>query len=157
MDDLTLKWLHILSAIVLVGGGLGSAFHLLAASLQRKPSYAAAAAQNVLRSDAIFTGPSAVFQVASGIWLAHRLGLVLSTPWIAWSLALYAVAMGLWIPVVLLEIRMRRIARDAARRQGELPAQYWLSLVTWAALAAVGFIAFLGVLWLMTAKRFPWW
>lgn len=141
MDDLTLRWLHILSAIVLVGGGLGSAFHLLAASLQRQPSYAAAAAQNVLRSDMIFTGPTAVFQVVSGLWLAHRLGLAPSTPWIAWSLALYAVAMGLW---------------EATRQHRELPRQYWASLITWAGLAAVGFVAFLGVLWLMTAKRVPW-
>jgi len=155
MDYLTLKWLHILSAIVLVGGGFGSAFHLLAASLQREPSYAAAAAQNVLRSDVMFAGPSAMFQLASGLWLVDRLGLALSTPWIAWSLGLYGVAFGLWVPVIWLEMRMRRIAQEAAHRHEGLPRRYWASLGVWAVLAAVGFTAFLGILWLMTAKRLP--
>lgn len=158
MDDLTLtlKWLHILSAIVLVGGGFGSAFHLFAASLGREPSYAAAAARNVLLSDLMFTGPTALFQVAGGLWLAHRLGAAVSTPWIAWSLGLYAVAMGLWVPVVWLEFRMRRIAREAARQGSGLPRQYWASFAAWTGLALVGFAAFLGILWLMTAKRLPW-
>jgi uncharacterized membrane protein len=155
MEYLTLKWLHVLSATVLAGGGLGSAFHLVWSSWRREPAAAAAAAHNVLRSDALLAAPAGVFQVASGLWLMHQLKLPLSTPWIMWSLTLYGAAFACWIPVLWLEVRMRRVAREAASTGAALPRRYWTSFAWWALLGLAGFAAIGVIFWLMVVKRLP--
>ena len=120
-----LKWLHVLSGTLLVGGGFGSAFHLVLASYRRDPSEAAAAAHKILRFDGAVGAPTALFQVAGGLVLARQLELSLHGGWIAASLALFAVALAIWVPVIALEFRMRRLARDAARASAGLPRDYW--------------------------------
>ena len=156
MNVEVLKWLHVVSAIVLVGGGLGSAFHLFATSLGRKPQQVTEAARNVLRSDAAFTIPSAVFQLASGLWLADRLGVALQTPWLRWSLIFYAVVVAIWVPVIWLELRMRAISAEAAARSAALPRRYWACFLLWSGLGVVGFGLFAAIVWLMVLKTVPW-
>lgn len=155
MEYLTLKWLHVLSATVLFGGGLGSAFHLAWSTLRGEPQAAASAAHNVLRSDAILAAPAAVFQLVSGALLVQRLGVPWSTPWVAWSLALYFLSGACWVPVLWMEVRMRRLARAAHAGGGPLPRSYLTSFAWWAAFGAVGFAAIGAVFWLMVVKRLP--
>ena len=38
MEYLVAKWLHVLSSTILFGAGVGSAFHLFAASVGRNPA-----------------------------------------------------------------------------------------------------------------------
>jgi uncharacterized membrane protein len=155
MSHETLKWLHVLSATLLVGGGFGSAFHLLVASVRRRPDEAAAAAHGILRFDGIVGGPAFVFQLAGGFGLLPRLGLSPSADWVALSLTLYAAVLVVWIPVIALEFRMRRLAREAESARVRLPGAYWRSLACWMTLGAVGFAMFACVFWLMLFKRVP--
>ena len=78
MDYLVLKWVHVLSSTILFGAGVGSAFHLFAATLRRQVDGIATATRNVVLADWLFTVPSAIFQPASGLWLIHLMGLPLS-------------------------------------------------------------------------------
>jgi len=151
----TLKWLHVISAAVLVGGGLGSAFHLLASAMRRDARVVAATAANVLWSDALLTIPAAVFQAVSGWWMVRQAGLTWSAPWLLWSLVLYGASLALWLPVIALEVAQRNIARRAAAEGLPLPRSYWACLGLWAALGLVGFAGFLAALWLMLIKRLP--
>src|SRR6478735_9781163 len=105
MDYLLLKWVHVLSSTLLFGAGVGSAFHLFAATLRRRLPAVSGAARNVVLADWLLTTPAAIVQPLTGIWLAHTLGLPLSTPWIAWALALYALAIACWLPVVVIQLR----------------------------------------------------
>ena len=69
MDDLTAKWLHILSATLLFGAGVGSAFHPVLAVGTRDVHDIAATARHVIVQDWVFTATTAVFQPLSGFWL----------------------------------------------------------------------------------------
>ena len=156
MDYLLLKWIHILSSTVLFGAGIGSAFHLFAATLRRRTGAIAGSTRNVVLADWLLTTPTAVLQPLTGIALAHQLGLPYGTPWIAWSLALYGVAMACWIPVVAIQIRMEKAARHADVTGAPLPAAYDRMFRWWTGLGFAAFFAFLLIFWLMVAKTLPW-
>ena len=84
--------------------------------------------------------------------MAHMAGWPLATPWIAWSLALYVLTGALWLPVVVLQLRMARMAAAAARSGEALPAAYWRCARWWEALGYPAFAAMLVVFWLMVSK-----
>jgi uncharacterized membrane protein len=156
MDYLLLKWVHILSSTILFGAGVGSAFHLFAATLRRRVDGIATASRSVVLADWLLTTPSAILQPATGIWLVHKLGVPFSTPWVAWSLGLYAVAIACWLPVVWIQIRMRDIVAEADANGASLPASYDRLFHRWVLLGIAAFLAFLLVFWLMVAKQLPW-
>jgi uncharacterized membrane protein len=156
MDYLALKWVHVLSSTVLFGTGIGSAFYLLVSTLQRDARVVAAVARQVVWADALFTFTTAVLQPLTGLWLVHKMGLPLSTPWVAWSLWLYALAIACWLPVVWIQLRLRDMAIDAVARASVLPHGYWRLFQLWAALGFVAFFVFLLIFWLMVAKQLPW-
>jgi len=80
------------------------------------------------------------------------MGIPLSTRWVVWSFALYFLAGACWLPVVALQMRMRRVAREAADRGEPLPAQYRRDFRMWVALGIPAFVALVVVFWLMVAK-----
>lgn len=155
MEYLVAKWLHVLSSTLLFGAGVGSAFHLFSATLQRTPAGVATATRNVVMADWLLTTPSAVFQPASGLWLVHLMGLPLSTPWVAWSLALYGFAMACWLPVLWIQLRLRDLAATAVREGTALPRAYWRLFGWWTGLGFGGLFSFLFIFWLMAVKQVP--
>lgn len=152
MSYLLVKWIHVLSSTVLFGTGVGSAFYLLFASLRAEPRTVAAVAGLVVWADVVFTATTAILQPLTGLWLAHQAGWPLTRGWLAWSLALYAVAIACWLPVVGLQVRMRNAARAAARAGQPLPPGYWRDLKLWTALGVPAFFAFLALFYLMVVK-----
>lgn len=156
MDYLALKWVHILSSTILFGAGVGSAFHVFAASLRGDVGGIAGATRTVVLADWLLTTPTAILQPASGLWLVHLMGLPLSTPWVAWSLALYVLGGACWLPVLWLQIQMRDAAAVASRTGTPLPAAYWRWFRWWVGLGAVAFPAFVVIFWLMVTKQEPW-
>jgi uncharacterized membrane protein len=157
MDYLTVKWLHVLSSTVLFGTGIGSAFYLLAATWSRDTHAVAAVSRNVVVADWLFTATTVVFQPLSGFWLMHLAGgMPVTTPWIAWSLALYAFAVACWLPVVGIQLRLRKLSAQAAGQGAPLPAAYRRLFAWWVGLGFAAFAAFLLIFYLMVAKRLPW-
>ena len=156
MDYLLLKWIHVLSSTILFGAGVGSAFHLFAATLRRRVDGIATATRNVVIADWLLTTPTSILQPATGIWLVHKMGVPFSTPWVAWSLSLYGVAIACWVPVVVIQIRMRNVAAEADRTGAPVPAAYDRMFHQWVVLGFLAFFAFLLIFWLMVAKRLPW-
>jgi uncharacterized membrane protein len=152
MEYLIAKWLHILSSTVLFGTGIGSAFHMLLASLSRNPQACAVVVRQVVLADWLFTTTTIVFQPLSGLYLAHVAGYPLTTPWILWSFVLYLVAGACWLPVVWIQIRMRTLAQAAADGGTPLPPGYFRMLRWWTALGVPAFAALTVVFYLMVAK-----
>ncbi|MBL8288080.1 MAG: DUF2269 domain-containing protein [Rubrivivax sp.] len=151
------KWVHVLSSAVLFGTGIGSAWYLLLASLsaRRRAGDARALAEvahHVVLADLWFTATTVIVQPASGLVLVQLAGLPLSARWLAQSLALFALAVACWLPVVWLQIRLRALARQAVAAGVPLPAAYWRHFAAWVVLGFPAFFAFLGVFWLMVAK-----
>jgi uncharacterized membrane protein len=156
MDYLVLKWVHVLSSTILFGAGVGSAFHLFVSSLRREVDGMASATRNVVIADWLLTTPAAVLQPATGLWLVHEMGIPYATPWVAWSLALYAVAIACWLPVVWIQLRMRDVMAEAARAGGPVPPAYDRYFHCWVVLGFAAFFAFVSIFWLMVARRLPW-
>lgn len=151
-EYLVVKWLHILSSTLLFGTGIGSAFYLLVAVLQRDPRLVAGVARIVVIADWLFTATTVVAQPLTGLYLAHLAGMPLGTRWLAWSIALYAVAVACWLPVVWLQMRMRDLAADAVQRGAALSPAFTSCFRAWVALGVPALFAFVAVFWLMTAK-----
>lgn len=156
MDYLALKWVHILSSTILFGAGVGSAFHLFASTLRRRVDGIANGTRNVVLADWLLTTPAAVVQPATGFALVHQAGLPYGTPWVAWSIGLYAIAIACWLPVVAIQIRMRDIAIDADLRGAPVPSAFDRLFHLWTALGLAAFVAFLLIFWLMVTKKLPW-
>lgn len=152
MDYLTVKWLHILSSVLMVGTGFGSAFYMFFANRQSDVRTRAVVSRLVVRADTWFTTPAVIFQPLSGFWLIHAAGWPWNTPWILWALGLYAFAGACWLPVVWLQIRMARIAEASAATETALPAEYDRMARIWEKLGYPAFIAMLVVFYLMVAK-----
>ena len=149
---LTLKWLHILSSVVLVGTGLGSAYYMFFANRSRALAAQAVVTRLVVQADWWFTTPTVLLQPATGLAMVYLAGFPLSTPWIAASLALYAIAGLCWLPVVWLQIRMRALAQQAAEAGTPLAPLYWRYARWWEALGYPAFAAMVVVFYLMVAK-----
>ena len=150
-----LKTLHILSMVLLFGTGLGSAFYKWMADRSGNVAHIAVTNRHVVLADWIFTTPTVIFQPLSGLWMVHLLGLPLSTPWIAATLLLFAVAGVCWLPVVWLQIRMRSLSADAVARNMPLPQRYWHMARWWFWLGVPAFTAMVLVVALMVFKRIP--
>lgn len=146
------KLVHVLSSTVLFGTGIGSAFYMLFVSLTRNVQATAIVVRHVVIADALFTATTAIVQPVTGLYLVNLLGLPLGTFWIAGPLWLYGLAIVYWLPVVWMQIRMRDLARQAARERLPLPQTYWRFLKGWVALGAVALGAFLAIFYLMVFK-----
>ena len=149
---LLLKTLHILSSVVLVGTGLGSAFYLYCVNRCRNLPAQAVVARLVVLADWIFTTPAIILQPLTGVILLGIAGWPLSTPWIMWSVALYLLAGACWLPVVWLQIEMKRMAEQALANGTTLPSRYWRYALWWQRLGYPAFLAMLGVYFLMVNK-----
>ncbi len=149
---LLIKWLHVLSSVVLVGTGFGSAFYMFFGNRSGSVAAQAVISRLVVRADWWLTTPAAIFQPLSGIWLAHAAGWPLSTPWLALSMSLYVLAGACWLPVVWLQVQMARMAQAAAQDGTALPPEFQRHRRCWEGLGYPAFVAMLAVFYLMVAK-----
>lgn len=152
MSYLSLKYLHILSMVLLFGTGLGSAFYKWMADRSGNLAHIAVMNRHVVLADWLFTTPTVIFQPISGLWMVYLLHYPLTTPWIMLSLVLYALAGACWLPVVWLQIQMRRLSEHALATQTELPALYWRYARYWFWLGVPAFIAMILIVLLMVFK-----
>jgi uncharacterized membrane protein len=149
---LIVKWLHILSATILFGTGIGIAFFKWITDRGADVRAIRLASERTVLADWIFTTPAVIVQPLSGVAMAQLAGFPLASGWLAYSIALYALAGACWLPVVWLQIRMRALARLADDSGAPLPALYWAYARTWFWLGVPAFLALLAVYWLMVAK-----
>lgn len=149
---LCVKWLHILSSTVLFGTGMGTAFFMLMANLRKDVRAIAFATRTVVVADWCFTTPAVIFQPLSGLMLMHLTGVTLETGWLAAALALYVFAGTCWLPVVWMQIRMKRLAAEALFGGTDLPRAYWRLNTWWIILGSLAFPAVVAIFWLMVFR-----
>jgi uncharacterized membrane protein len=152
MDILVVKYLHILSSTLLFGTGIGTAFSLLMTSWARDAAVVAVVARYVVIADWLFTATTIVFQQISGFYLAHRMGIPWTTPWLYWSIVLFVIAASCWRPVVWLQMKLRDIAVEAAAKGDALSSGYAGYLGCWVALGIPALFSFLVIFYLMVSK-----
>lgn len=149
---LLIKCLHILSATVLFGTGIGIAFFKWITDRSGDIRAIRIVAERTVLADWLFTTPAVILQPITGLGLAYLAGYPMRTGWIFYAFCLYLFAGGCWLPVVWLQIRMREIARAADNGNTQLPQQYWTYARTWFWLGIPAFGALIIVYWLMVFK-----
>ena len=150
---LTLKFLHVVGAAVLLGTGAGIAFFLYWAERHEGPGAIAATLRTVVVADYVFTATAAIAQPVTGLWLVYLVGYPLGQTWIVASLVLYALIAACWLPVVAIQRRMRDIASAAVEAGATaLPDTYWRLSRAWFWLGWPAFLSVLAIFWLMIAK-----
>lgn len=152
MEYLTLKSIHILSAILLFGTGLGSAFYKY--FTDRSGNLAAIVETNrlVVIADWIFTTPTVFIQPISGFLMVHNAGWPLDTPWLVAAIALFVIAGLCWLPVVWLQIKMRDLSRSSHAQERSLPESYYHMADLWFWLGIPAFSAMIATVLLMVFK-----
>ncbi|MDR0479778.1 MAG: DUF2269 domain-containing protein [Burkholderiaceae bacterium] len=149
---LTLKTLHILSSVVLVGTGFGTAFYFFFANRTHSVPVMAAVSRLVVRADWWFTTPAVIAQPLTGFGLIHLGGWPWRAPWIVAAAALYIVACICWVPVVWLQIRLARMAAEAHAADKPPSAAYWRDARRWELLGYPAFMAMVAIYFLMVFK-----
>jgi uncharacterized membrane protein len=149
---LALKFLHVIGASILLGTGAGIAFFMLLAHLSREPTIVAGVARIVVIADFLFTATAVIVQPITGVLLARSVGYSLWEGWVFWSIVLYVVIGTFWLPVVWMQMRMRDLAGDAAKRGQPLPDRYHQIFWLWFAFGFPAFGAVLVIFWLMITK-----
>ena len=152
MSYLLLKYIHILSATLLFGTGLGTAFHGFLAFRAKDARIAAAVGRSVVLADWLFTAPAVAVQPLTGAAMAVLAGLPLTQGWLALSIALYILVGACWLPVVWLQIWLRRMAEASLESGDALPPLYFRYLRFWFILGWPAFIAVLAIFYLMVFK-----
>ena len=153
MDEyLMLKTVHVVSATILFGTGLGTAFHMWMSHLSGSVPAIAVAARNTVIADFLFTTPAVVVQPATGVLLAVQAGVPLTADWLLLSIGLYLLTGACWVPVVLLQIRMHRLAEAALAAGTALPDRYHHYARCWFWLGWPAFGAVLAIFYLMVFK-----
>jgi uncharacterized membrane protein len=153
---LLIKWAHILSSVLMVGTGLGSAFYMFFTNRSGSVAAQAVVSKLVVRADWWFTTPTVIIQPLSGIAMVHMAGWPLTSPWLMTSMALYLLAGACWLPVVWLQLRMARLAAQAHAQGTAMPERYWRDARLWEALGYPAFVAMAVVFFLMVNKPVLW-
>jgi uncharacterized membrane protein len=152
MAYLLVKWIHILSATVLLGTGIGSAFYLFMANRRGDVTNIHFAAAHVVIADFCFIAPAVIVQFVTGLWLLQLTGHALAEPWVAWGVALYFFAGFCWLPVVWIQIRMRDLAKAALAAGKPLSETYRRLDRWWTFAGSLAFPAVVAVFYLMVVK-----
>lgn len=149
------KLVHVLSASVLFGTGIGIAFFAWFGYKRAMSVGEIDGLRTVLRltviGDTFFTAPAVVLQLASGLVLVNLNQWSLLSPWSLTVFALYATVGLLWLPVVVIQMFMSRDANRASSIS-ELEAGFHRRFLIWFALGVPAFLIVIGVFYLMIAK-----
>lgn len=147
-----LKALHILSAAILFGTGLGIAFFQFAAYRGKDVAGFATIARLTVRADWIFTASAIVVQPLTGVMLLRVTGYAWDLPWLLWSYVLFVVAGVFWLSVVWMQMRIAHLAAQSRDQHLPLQADVHRLMRVWFWCGWPAFAALLGAYWLMITK-----
>ncbi len=105
-----------------------------------------------MRADFLFTLPGVILQPVTGAWLIVRAGFDPRELWLVASYALYILAGLCWLPVVWLQIRMKRMLESKVAGTGFDGAEYERLRKVWFMLGWPAFVGLVVVFWLMVTK-----
>jgi len=149
---LAVKTLHILSATILFGTGIGIAFFMFRSSCTDNYQQKLFASRTTVIADYFFTFPSAIIQPVTGFWLIHLGGFNWSDKWLLITYIIYALVGICWLPVVWIQIQLKKILLDSISHGIELPSRYHQLFRIWFYLGWPAFIGLIVVFFLMVMK-----
>jgi uncharacterized membrane protein len=152
MDSyLVLKLLHILSAVVLAGTGTGIAFFMFMANRSANVDAIVVTVRHVVLADWLFTAPAVVVQFVTGVLLMMKLGFSFSSPWFLAVISLFVFIGACWIPVVVIQYKLKQLA-EASKGREEVTPEFKRLMRWWTLLGIPAFTAILVIFLLMVFK-----
>ncbi|UST76586.1 MULTISPECIES: DUF2269 domain-containing protein [Pseudomonas] len=152
---LCLKYLHVIAAIFLFGFGMGSYLYLIAASRSGNPQVIAHVARMVVRFDTWITTPAGIVQVITGYLLMRLSGLSMSSEWLLTSLIIFFCVGALWLPVLVLQKRLQKMALSAGEDGLPLDDRYANTYRWWFWMGIAGFAGMFVIVLMMVTKMTP--
>jgi uncharacterized membrane protein len=149
---LLIKTVHVITATVLFGTGLGIAFFMFRSCFTDSLCEKFYAIRTTVLADYLFTAPAAVLQPATGAWLIWDGGFRWDDSWLIATYVLYAIAGLCWLPVVAIQIRLKQIVAACLRAGKPLPHEYHRLFRVWFVLGWPAFLALAAVFFLMVVK-----
>ena len=143
----TLKLIHVISASILFGTGIGTAFFMLRAYLSRNSEALIVTTRNVVLADWLFTTPAVFVQIATGLWLTSLLNISYRSLWFVLVISLFLLVGLCWVPVVGIQIRIKRVLSQGAGVE-EIAGL----MRVWIALGVPAFLSMLLLYLLMVSK-----
>jgi uncharacterized membrane protein len=148
---LLLKFIHILSAVIMAGTGLGTAFFMFMAYRSRDLDTMALTSKHVVIADWCFTTPAIIVQVISGILLMITLGYSFQSAWFMTVAGLYIFVGACWIPVLFIQYRLKSIA-ELQVQCGSVKEEFAKLMKIWTGLGILAFPSVLILFALMVFK-----
>jgi uncharacterized membrane protein len=149
------KTLHIVSATLGFGTGIGIAHFMFSGLRSRLARERAFAARMTVKADFLFTLPSVIVQPVSGAWLIWQGGFLWNDYWLVLTYGLYLLAGACWVPVVIIQIRMKMMLESQLPGEAFNDAGYYRLFRAWFVLGWPAFGGLLIIFWLMVTK--PTW
>jgi uncharacterized membrane protein len=157
MSYLALKWLHLIGASVLFGTGMGIAFFAWFGYRRAMKHGSLGLLQGVLSltvvADTVFTAVAALVQPLTGLALWVMQGGKWDSTWLWWVTGLYIFVGACWLPVVVLQIRLRDTALGA-HSVAELSPGFHARFRRWFALGVPAFTGVLVLFGLMVGRGY---
>ncbi len=144
---LWVKLVHILSATILFGTGMGTAFFMLKAFLSKNEEAMRVTTSTVVMADWLFTTPAIVIQFVTGLWLTTKLNIDFESTWFIAVVSLYALIGLCWVPVVWIQIRIRNLIATGHGRES-----YRILMRAWVTLGIPAFASIIIIFYLMVSK-----
>jgi uncharacterized membrane protein len=110
------------------------------------------AARMTVKADFLFTLPSVIVQPVSGAWLVWQGDFRWDDYWLVLTYGLYLLAGACWVPVVLIQMRMKTILEAKLRGEAFDEANYNRLFRVWFALGWPAFGGLIVIFWLMVTK-----
>lgn len=144
-----LKLIHILSATLMIGTGLGSAFYLFLTYKRSQASTVKDVLNLVILADTIFTAPSVVVQLITGVMLSNLMGLTY-TDWFWVVVSASLIVVVLWIRAAFIQARLKGILA----RENEISEEFHRLMKLWFNLGVPSFLGSVFIYYLMVYKPF---
>lgn len=152
-DYSTLKLIHILSATLLFGTGLGTFFFMVMAVRAGNVDALRVTSRTVVIADFVFTTPAVIVQFLTGIALMRTLGIPMASAWFGIVLALFVFVGCLWLPVVAIQIRLRNLLAELPPG-APLPEEFRCRVRLWERMGYPAGIAMMALFVMMVFKPF---
>ncbi len=146
----TVKLIHIVSATLFLGTGIGTAFFMLNAYRSGDIAAIRVTSRHVVLADWLFTTPAVILQLATGLWLTSYLDIAYDSAWLISVLTLFGLVVACWAPVVWIQISLSRLIGGTA--DGTIPDRFKRLMRAWIALGTPAFLLTLVLFWLMVFK-----
>lgn len=133
----------------MIGTGLGSAFYLYFTYKKSSFSTFKEVLNLVIIADMIFTSPSVIIQLITGILLSNKLGLTY-TNWFWLVLTVSFIVFILWVRAAFIQIKLKKLIKNKT----EFSANFHQLMRLWFYLGVPSFIGAVFLYYLMVYKTF---